>query len=504
MGSSIQDKTFTGAVRGELIINNKNWQLLQGKYNDLIAPRNFAAGIINRKEIDEDIKYIDLVVYKIVGQETIPFYKTRGEILMWLKLNFKNVIPDYYYPILNKESWEMYHTQTFEDFKKLGYGLDGLVLTDVDVQYNSQTQGYMYNEEAFKFKSESTDTEIIDMEWTLSRTQRLVPVCIVKPVELSGAVINRCTCNNAKMVQDLGVGIGAKVEITRSNEVIPQLLKVYEESTQKLPKNCPVCGSELVWCGVDLKCNNLKCNNIKLSDLQQWCETVGETDGLQWTLMKQYLDLFKIKSLEDLYDKKDWILMYFNNKQLSITEQKVKTFFNKLYIDDIQITKALAGLNIPRLGTKTAELLSSEEELIHKLLLYSLYPNEDNKVDLFNKCFEVVKSATTQSIFDNIDKFKTLRYTYYNDMDTENRLIYPKNNYNNIIKYVAVTGSLYTMKRKDFETYIKQYGYELSSNLKKCEYLITNNPNSGSTKNKQAQEYNVKIITEKNFLELLK
>ena len=89
-------------------------------------------------------------------------------------------------------------------------------------------------------------------------------------------------------------------------------------------------------------------------------------------------------------------------------------------------------------------------------------------------------------------------------MDTENRLIYPKNNYNNIIKYVAVTGSLYTMKRKDFETYIKQYGYELSSNLKKCEYLITNNPNSGSTKNKQAQEYNVKIITEKNFLELLK
>ena len=87
VGPSIQDNKFTGAVRGELIINDTNWNILQSKYKDLIAPRNFAAGIINRKEIDEDIKYIDLVVYKIVGQENKPIYTNREDILNWLNIN---------------------------------------------------------------------------------------------------------------------------------------------------------------------------------------------------------------------------------------------------------------------------------------------------------------------------------------------------------------------------------------------------------------------------------
>ena len=56
------------------------------------------------------------------------------------------------------------------------------------------------------------------------------------------------------------------------------------------------------------------------------------------------------------------------------------------------------------------------------------------------------------------------------------------------------------MKRKDFENYIGRYGYELSSNIKKCEFLINNDLNSNSTKNKQAKEYNIPIITEDEFL----
>ena len=90
----------------------------------MIAPRNFAAGIINRKDIDEDIKYIDLVVYKIVGQENKPICNNREDVLQWLKLNFKHCIPIYYYPVLNESSWNAFHEQTFEAFKQLGYGLD--------------------------------------------------------------------------------------------------------------------------------------------------------------------------------------------------------------------------------------------------------------------------------------------------------------------------------------------------------------------------------------------
>lgn len=497
LGKTISDRTFTGAVRGELIINDTNWKMLLGKYDNLYAPRNFAAGIINRKELDEDIKYIDLVVYKVVGQENSTIFNTRDGVLNWLHNNFKQVIPIYYYPYLNEDAWNMYHEQTYKSFQQLGYGLDGLVLTEENVLYNSQTKGYVYSEVAFKFGSDTAETTVLDIEWTLSRTQRYVPVAILEPVELSGAIIQRATCNNAQMVRDWKLGKNAKVVITRSNEVIPCILEVLEESTQELPTHCPVCGQLLVWEGVDLKCNNKDCNNVKMSDLQQWCETIGETDGLQWTLMKQYLNSYGISSIYKLYDSRDNIMNDLLHRQLSITEQKVLLFFNKLFYDNVSFETALSALNIPRLGDKTAKLLSREYDLVYKLLT-------EGYTDTYKyKLFEIVKEATTMAILNNLDKLNNLRYLYHDVANNKHRITLNQS-FNTNIQYVAVTGSLNSMKRDAFEKYINEFGYELSSNLKKCRYLITNNPDSGSSKNKQAKEYGVEIITEQSFLDILK
>ena len=124
MGPNIIDNKFTGGVRGELIINEDNWKLLNEKYNNLISPRNTAAGIINRVDDIEDLQYIDLVVYKVVGQENTPVLDSRSEMLKWLDINFKHSIPECYLPVLNKQSWDQYHEQIFNQFKELGYGLN--------------------------------------------------------------------------------------------------------------------------------------------------------------------------------------------------------------------------------------------------------------------------------------------------------------------------------------------------------------------------------------------
>lgn len=503
VGKSIGDNKFTGAVRGELIISDSSWQELNKKYNNLISPRNFAAGIINRKEIDEDIKYVDLVVYKIVGQENKPVITTRDEMLQWLQLNFENAIPLYYYPILNYSSWDTYHEQTFNDFKKLGYGLDGLVLTSPNIIYDNNTNGYRFDEVAFKFPAESTTTIVKEIQWELSRTQRLIPVAVVEPVELSGAIVERATCNNAQWVKDMELGKEAEVEICRSNEVIPQILSVLQPSKEMLPLVCPICGQRLEWEGVDLKCVNENCPNIELSDLQQWCENVGETDGLQWTLMKQYLDVYGVKNIDSLYQKKDFILNDLNNKKLSLTEIKVKEFFEKLYINKIDIEKALVGLNVPRLGVKTAKLLANRKDIIFNLMLMSF--GQIKQDDLWTKesLLELVKDATTETILSNINKFGVLRFTYNDSNYVSSRLVFPKEIKEDDKKFIAVTGALQKMKRKDFENYIAQFGYELTSNLKKCRYLVTNTPNSGSSKNKDAQKYGIEIITEEDFLNLL-
>lgn len=274
------------------------------------------------------------------------------------------------------------------------------------------------------------------------------------------------------------------------------------EESEYLPTRCPVCNSELVWDGVDLKCDNADCPNIKLSDLQQWCECVGETDGLQWTLMKQYLDTYGVTTIHKLYENGEFILMDLASKKLSLTEVKIQEFFEKLLIKPIEVEKALLGLNVPRLGEKTAKLLAKNKDIIFNLINISLGNIDDNMYNWTKqKLMDTVKEATTTSIIANINKFRTLRYTYVDDFYNNSRLVF--SNIMGSNKLIAVTGSLETMKRADFERFVNKYGYELSSNLKKCKYLVTNNPSSGSTKNKQAQEYGVEIITEKDFLNLL-
>ena len=86
-------------------------------------------------------------------------------------------------------------------------------------------QCYLYNEVAFKFQAETATTIVKEIKWELSRTQRLVPIAIIEPVELSGAIVRRATCNNAKWILNMNIERGCIVEIVRSGEIIPQILR---------------------------------------------------------------------------------------------------------------------------------------------------------------------------------------------------------------------------------------------------------------------------------------
>lgn len=237
-----------------------------------------------------------------------------------------------------------------------------------------------------------------------------------------------------------------------------------------LPTTCPACDSQLEWVGVDLKCNNPNCKGADLLDLRRWCEIIGETDGFAWLLMKQYLDIFDIKSIAELYQKQANTNTFFTTRALSITDVKAYEFFDKLYKRPVDIEKALLGLNIPRLGDKTVKLLAKEKDLI---LGYYNYLQDYSQgiygdITLYhNKFLEVVKDATTLSIKENSVKFLNLQYII-----KDARIKFKEDTNREVIK-VAVTGSLETMKRSAFEKYIESYGYELSSSIKSCKYLIT-------------------------------
>ena len=520
-GAEIKDKHFTGAVRGELEISKANWEKIKGKYPDAKNARNLCAGWINSKEYDVDeIQLIDFVTYKVVGQEReegrkdyfynglvtdkgtftcLDYNPSKFSIIDWLYLNFKHSIPKLEIERIPQVDTIEFMQKVFDKFMELGYELDGVVISDMETRYIDDAQSYLYDEVAFKFQSETTETTVESITWELSRTQRYVPVLNVTPVFLSGAEIRNVTGNNAKYVLENGLGVGAKFEITRSGEVIPKHLKTIDMVDPELPEICPVCGHKLEWVGVDLKCINPDCNNIYTSDLQQWCEVIGETDGMAWTLMEQYLNLYGIKDIESLYNKQDYVYRDMQSRPLSITDNKALQFFDKLYKGTVEADKLLMALNIPRLGDKTAKLMSRNP--ITRKIIGEVFACLDGlkpvtlSDETQRQLLELVKDATTNEIMNNLYRLSYCKYK-------RNLIIFNDTSNKEIIK-VAVTGALETMKRSAFEKYIESYGYELSSSIKSCRYLITNNPNSGSSKNKDAQKYGVEIITEKDFLDLL-
>ena len=478
---------FTGAVRGELIIPTKCWNEMKKKNPELISPRNTAAGIINRNEITDDLDYVVFCVYKVVGCEgNIPFSNTL-EMRQFLMNNFLYTVSTEYPVLYNEEFWNTHAEYTFEEMKKKGYAIDGLVLTmnEFNVRDNGAIE---YGEIAYKFKSETAEVKVTGIEWNLSRNQRLIPVVEIEPVELSGAIIKRVTGFNAKYILDNKIDKDAVIEITRSGEVIPYINSVIEESLSfNLPEICPVCGEKLEWNGVDLVCNNIDCSNRSYSNLMVWSDIIGKVDGLGRNIKANFFDENEVNTLEDLYNKP----LGYNVK--TATGKKLDKFVNKIIFEPVDIIDALCALNIPRLGRTTATKLAENTELCKKFINYALTREIDQNT--IEEITRIVGQATAKQIL-NADRLDSLKYV-------SDRLVYPEKKESiEPVGKIAVTGSLEGMTRKQFEELIGNYGYSLTSNMKEAKYLVTNQK-SNSSKYRNAEKFNIPIITQKEFLDII-
>lgn len=264
-----------------------------------------------------------------------------------------------------------------------------------------------------------------------------------------------------------------------------------------LPTNCPVCGKPLSWEGVDLVCTNPDCDNIKEQDLIAWTGVLGSVDGLAWKTKKKYFDEFSIKSIEDL---EDYIVNKLDKDQenqvfKSITDNKILTMFNKIAYCNANLEDALQALNIERLGSESSKKIANDKECYN--LIITIVNNQDLPVDYNFDCVtKVVGQATTRSIIENLEKLYRLKYIKIN--------AFVEKIATNSVGTFCVTGKLERMKRGDLVKLAEEKGWKsLGGVTKDCNYLVTNDTTSGSSKNKKAKELGTKIITESEFYELL-
>jgi len=450
---------FTGAVYGEMIMRNS---VFQEKYaGEYANSRNLVAGISHRLDAS--------------GAEDC-------EILLF-DYNFADYTADkvknFTVPTLFLENGavEKYTPEIIEAWKDLPN--DGLVWLDIKTGERV----------AYKFPAEKATVEVKEVKWNLSKNGNLIPILNFEPVNLAGAQISNCTCNNAGWIVNKKIGTGSKIVIQRANEVIPNLVEVLTEQLQQIPQTCPVCNSKLEFDSVHLKCGNEECAEKKFYDLMVFWQTLGLKEFAEAWFREIY------KNGVDAY----WKCLSLKVEDLTkfgITEYSANKFIGKVKEAWLNCSPAqyLAGLNIPGASVKTFEAILDYFKINSSAnfrQIFELSPSE----------FYVIARISSTAVA-NIEKYLSQKAWLNEELCSNFKSQEIENKLNGLS--FCFTGKLFNLKRADAEKKVKLLGGKISSVNADLDYLVTNDTESGSSKNLKAKEFDVKIISEKEFLELLK
>lgn len=489
---SITDETFTGAIRGEVVMSNDNFAVFKKLHPEAKNSRNSAAGLMNGKNITSDHDFLDIVFYSIMGSENHEF-TSYSAILDFLKDQLVGQkIVKYTTLDVNSIFDDESLLKEMEKLKDDWYGefpCDGIVIAADEVNVVGTDIGYVSN--AFKFKAESKETIVTGIEWNLTKTGYLVPRIRFEPIELSGATVQYCAGHNALNIKEIGIGVGARIKVTRSNEVIPYLEEVYDKGQPyQLPRVCPSCGTPLEMNGVHLQCPNRDCKNSDVQDTLIWMANIAPADGLGDTLKLKYLSELLGEdniSIDAIYDHGP--IQHINSAY--VKQRLFNETFNRMFTDQIRLDAAIRALNIPRFGDVTATKLARYSEEIQKVFIDGRKVNGMQQIQ-YLEVLKSVGAANYQSLMDN--RYKMARLNLIKD-----QIIWQEENGSNYRGDVVITGKL-SVKRAVFEEELRKAGYVATSSVKKdTKYLITDDPNSGSSKNRTADKYGIPKITEREF-----
>lgn len=223
-------------------------------------PRNMVVGIVSSDILNEDARRaLEDGQIHFVPYSQLPYWQGPGDVLL---KEIDAIMRDL-------------HART-------DYPVDGVVIEVLNEELRDRlgaTNHHYRWQIAVKRKGESAETVVQDIEWQVGRTGNVTPVMRVAPVSLSGATIRRVTAHHAGLVARLSIGPGARIEIIRSGEVIPKLERVIDSvEAPKIPDRCPSCSLALAWRGDFLRCGNPQCPAQSVQRLVHWFRTMGNAD----------------------------------------------------------------------------------------------------------------------------------------------------------------------------------------------------------------------------------
>lgn len=485
------------AIRGELIISKDNFKDIENKFTNARAA---VAGMINGKKIEtEYVKLIEFVAYSIIH----PLYKKSKQLELIKKYNIQCVK----YEILNKEKLNKnFLINYFTEERKISkFNIDGIVINDDKKAYKVLEEN---DPNAFAFKCEydgqSEITEILDIEWNISRYGYLKPTAIFKPVEIDGTIINRATLHNAKFVVDNKINKGTIIKLVKSGDVIPYISSIIKSSNEPLNPKIKFKWNKTMVDYINDNDNNeeKKINNKQIiQQLTHFMEVLKVKYFNEGYITK--LVNLELYSIEDIINNKNILIEEIGNK---MGEKIYNNLINKLNNTNLINFMYASGCFGRGIGLKKLELI------------YKQYPNildiDDN--NLYNLIIHIAgfKVITTNNFIEGLKKFKiffnsfnqnqniiNLSYLLNNDNEDENEDD-NENNDNIIIKEFEKKNICLTGFRDDnIKSIIKNSNGNVVESVSKKTYLVIvkDNNSLNTSKAKKAKELNIKIITKEDF-----
>ena len=350
---------------------------------------------------------------------------------------------------------------------------------------------------AFKFAAEETTTTVRDITWEVGRTGKLTPRASFDPVELAGATIRHATLNNFDDIRRKRVGIGSRVFIRRSNDVIPEILSAVEgdvpERQVEKPTVCPACGAHVEHRGVHLYCtNSLSCAPQIAGRLAHYASRDAmDIDTFSEKTAALFVEELKLKSIPDLYDlgPQDYMGLQgfgerrINNLMAAIERSK-----------DCTLGAFIFAIGIPNVGAKTAKDLARRFGTIEALR--SATVEQLTEVPDVGEIVarSIVEFFADPSIATQVDRLLAHGVKPRPEEVQQDSPISDKT--------IVVTGTLEKLDRRQAEALIESLGGKAAGSVsKKTDYVLAGE--SAGSKLTKARELGVRVLNEQEFFELI-
>lgn len=478
---------FTGGVRGEVLMSR---EVHKRKYAEKANCRNAANGLMKRKD-GQGSEDLDVVCYDakgILGDLGATPFSDEITKLEWLKACGFTVVRTAVLEGMDKVV--EYRGKVMAERATLAFDIDGLVVKPVAIDEEDSAKPRPEKQIAFKFNPEEAVTTLKEVVWSESGAL-YTPIGIVDPVRLAGTTVQRANLCNPDMIRQMNLKIGSRVVITKRGEIIPKIEVVVDNGPETLeivhPELCLRCAAPLVDEGSRLYCPNELCPNKELHRIEKWISVLDIRD-FGSALVKKLHEKALVRTISDLYLLTKEDLLSLDRMGEVLAEKLLRNLKARREVD---LADYIAAFDIDKVGPLIARKIVDGGFAT----LESIFSAKTEDLTSLEGIGEILAQAITQGLAvlrPEMEKVLERGYVRLKRQEGDSPLRGKK---------FCFTGELAGLSRSQAAAIVKEAGGVVKGSVSAdLDFLVTDDPASGSSKNLKAKELGISILSGPEFL----